>query len=325
MNTATKLGVYVLGLTAVFAGAAAVGGFAGPGGGTTAAAGARQGGHQGMETEHPANAHPASETMPAGLQISQGGYTLVPETTTVPPGTRINLRFAITGSDGKAVTRFAPLHGKRLHFIVARRDLSGFQHLHPSAYSQARHPKSQPAGDARHGGLVNEPTEAGGGVWSVPLTLPSAGTYRAFTDIRPEGAKEQLTLGMDLFAPGDDRSQALPAPSRTTRVGDYAVTLTGGLVPGQAGRLTLSVTKNGRPVTDLQPYLKAYGHLVVLRHGDLAYLHVHPEGEPGDGKTRPGPDITFLAEAPSAGSYRLYLDFQHQGTVRTAEFTVTAH
>ncbi len=56
--------------------------------------------------------------------------------------------------------------------------------------------------------------------------------------------------------------------------------------------------------------------------GDLAYLHVHPDGEPGDGATKPGPAITFFAEVPSAGSYRLYLDFKHGGVVRTAEFTV---
>jgi copper chaperone CopZ len=74
-------------------------------------------------------------------------------------------------------------------------------------------------------------------------------------------------------------------------------------------------------VTDLEPYLAAYGHLVALRAGDLAYLHVHPAGEPGDGKTPAGPDITFYATAPSTGDYRLFLDFQHDGVVRTAEFT----
>ena len=63
---------------------------------------------------------------------------------------------------------------------------------------------------------------------------------------------------------------------------------------------------------------------MALRQGDLAYLHVHPEGEPGDGKTKPGPGITFFAEAPSPGAYRLYLDFKHDGEVRTAEFTVYA-
>jgi hypothetical protein len=88
--------------------------------------------------------------------------------------------------------------------------------------------------------------------------------------------------------------------------------------------LALTVTKDGVPVTDLDRYLAAYGHLVALRAGDLAYLHVHPAGEPGDGTTSAGPSITFYADVPTAGDYRLYLDFQHRGAVRTAGFTVHA-
>jgi hypothetical protein len=86
--------------------------------------------------------------------------------------------------------------------------------------------------------------------------------------------------------------------------------------------VTLTVNRDGVPVTDLQPYLAAYGHLVALREGDLAYLHVHPDGSPGDGVTPAGPQIEFVAEVPTAGGYRLFLDFQHGGVVRTAEFTV---
>jgi hypothetical protein len=104
-------------------------------------------------------------------------------------------------------------------------------------------------------------------------------------------------------------------------VDGYEVQLIGDLVAGQASPLTLTVRKDGQPVTDLQPYLAAYGHLVALRDGDLAYLHVHPEGAPGDGRTAAGPEIDFVAEVPSAGTYRLFLDFQHDGVVRTAEFT----
>jgi len=37
-----------------------------------------------------------------------------------------------------------------------------------------------------------------------------------------------------------------------------------------------------------------------------------------------GPTIEFAASVPSAGTYRLYLDFLHDGVVRTAEFTATA-
>jgi hypothetical protein len=130
-----------------------------------------------------------------------------------------------------------------------------------------------------------------------------------------------MTLGVDLAVPGDFRPVSHP-PSRVATVDGYQVRLDGELLAGQNSTVTLTVSRDGRPVTDLQPYLGAYGHLVALRGGDLAYLHVHPDGEPGDGETASGPTVSFHAEVPSAGSYRLFFDFQHQGRVRTAEFTV---
>ncbi|OLT13896.1 hypothetical protein BJF79_19635 [Actinomadura sp. CNU-125] len=290
MNTASKLGAYALGLAAVFGGAVGVGDIAGPAVATVQAEKAHGGGHGTADTKEP--------VVPGGLQVSQGGYTLVPEATVVEPGEETDFRFTVNGPDGKPVTRYQPLHGKELHLIVARRDLSGFQHLHP--------------------------TQAGGGVWTIPLTLPDAGTYRFFTDVQPEGAKEQLTLGTDVTAPGDFRPLALPKSEPVATVDGYEVELNGTLTPGTTSKLVLTVRKDGKPVTDLEPYLEAYGHLVALRDRDLAYLHVHPDGEPGDGKTRPGPEITFYAEVPSSGAYRLYLDFQHDGEVRTAEFTARA-
>jgi hypothetical protein len=155
----------------------------------------------------------------------------------------------------------------------------------------------------------------------VPLTVATAGQYRMFADFRPADRDEALTLGADVPAPGRYAPAALPAVSRTATVDGYTVELTGELTPGTASRLVLRVSRDGRPVTDLQPYLGAYGHLVTLRAGDLAYLHTHPDGVPGDGRTPAGPEVVFYVEVPSAGAYRLYLDFQHGGVVRTAEFT----
>ncbi|QFG23044.1 hypothetical protein [Actinomadura sp. WMMB 499] len=292
MNTATKLGAYALGLAAVFGGALGAGNVTGPVGTATETGShghAEEGGHGG----HAA----AGSGLPGGLQVSEDGYTLAPRRTTVEAGERTDFSFTINGPDGRPVTGFEPLHGERLHLIIARRDLSGFQHLHPTF---------------------------AGGVWTVPLTLPEAGVYRFFTDFKPAGAERQYTLGTDITAPGELAPVPLPEPERVARVDGYEVRLAGRLVPGESSELTLSVRRDGEPVTDLQPYLEAYGHLVALRAGDLAYLHVHPDGAPGDGKTAPGPEITFFAQAPSAGAYRLYLDFKHGGEVRTAEFTVHA-
>ena len=93
---------------------------------------------------------------------------------------------------------------------------------------------------------------------------------------------------------------------------------------GSPTELTVTVTKDGKPVTTLQPYLGAFGHLVALRDGDLAYLHVHPEGdEPKPGQNG-GPQVKFATDVPTAGRYLLYLDFQVDGQVHTAEFVVDA-
>ncbi|MGW0843856.1 hypothetical protein ACWD26_27685 [Streptomyces sp. NPDC002787] len=238
------------------------------------------------------------ESAPAGgLQISEGGYTLDLRTPTVTAGQRTDLRFVIRDEDGRAVTAYQREHDKELHLILASRDLVTYRHLHP--------------------------TRAADGTWSTPVDLPDAGGYRVFADFTPAGENaENLTLGADLAASGTYKPEKLPAPSDTAEVNGYEVALDGGLRPGAAGELKLKVSRDGRPVTDLQPYLGAYGHLVALRSGDLAYLHVHPNGEPGDGRTAPGPDISFTATAPTDGTYRLFLDFKHEGKVHTAAFTV---
>ncbi|MFI2508326.1 hypothetical protein [Streptomyces sp. NPDC018972] len=244
--------------------------------------------------------HTGHEAPPAGgLQISEGGYTLELKTPRVTAGHRTELRFTVRDDRGRAVTEYRREHDKELHLIVASRDLLTYRHLHPA--------------------------RAADGTWTTPVDLPRAGGYRVFADFTParKGA-ENLTLGADLAASGPYRPQELPPATGTARVDGYEVELTGTLRPGRASELRLSVSRDGEPVTDLQPYLGAYGHLVALRDGDLAYLHVHPGGEPGDGRTEPGPAVSFTATAPSTGSYRLFLDFKHDGVVRTAAFTVHA-
>lgn len=248
------------------------------------------------EGERPAGGHDAPA---GGLQISESGYTLDLKTPRVPAARNTELRFAIRDSTGRQVTAFQREHDKELHLILASQDLTVYRHLHP--------------------------TRAADGTWRTPANLPAAGGYRLFADFTPAAEEaKNLTLGADLAVSGSYRPAPLPAPSATATVDGYIVTLAGPLNPATAGELSLKVTRAGRPVTDLEPYLGAYGHLVALRSGDLAYLHVHPNGEPGDGRTKPGPEVSFTATVPSAGAYRLFLDFKHNGTVRTAAFTVAA-
>jgi hypothetical protein len=291
MNTAIKLGGFGIGLAAVFTAALGLGTL------FPAAAPATPAAHDGGHSSTTPEQNTPSAALSAGLQISQDGYRLTPLSGSLSTGTPQPFRFQITGPDSKPVTAYTTSHDKDLHLIVVRRDLSGFQHVHPELGTD--------------------------GTWTIPLAVPSAGQYRVFADFQPAG-HDGLTLGADVPAPGDYQPAPLPAAARTTTVDGYTITLTGDLTPGASSKLTLAVSKDGKPVTDLQPYLGAYGHLVALRDGDLAYLHVHPDGGPGDGRTAAGPDVVFHAEVPSDGAYRLYLDFQHDGKVRTAEFTAVA-
>lgn len=310
MKTSLKLTAFIVGLTAVLAVSFGVGnavGPVGPGGGNAA----RPDGHDEQQgaghgaTEEDAGAGHVQETgghgeqagsLPGGLLISEDGYTLEMDPTILGAGHGA-VTFRVTGPDGEPVTDYRPTHDKDLHFIAVRRDLSGFQHVHPT---------------------IDE-----SGTWSTSLDL-TPGAWRFFADFQPAEHDETLTLGVDAAVAGPHDPQPLPPASRTAQVDDYTVTLEGHLTAGEPTELRLTVSRDGEAVTDLQPYLAAYGHLVALRAGDLAYLHVHPDGEPGDGSTQAGPGITFHATAPTAGTYRLFLDFKHDDVVRTAEFTVQA-
>ncbi|MFG2875412.1 hypothetical protein ACGFYU_10450 [Streptomyces sp. NPDC048337] len=294
MNTGIKITAFAAALAATFGTAYGVGKGVGP---TGAPAKPEHAGHAAQAPARPGadaghGEHEAADRGPAagGFQVSEDGYTLALDTPRIAAG-QGELRFSIKDAQGRNVTAYKTEHGKELHFIVASRDLTVYRHLHP--------------------------VRAADGTWSTPVDLPAAGGYKAFADFAPaaEGAKG-VTLGADLSVPGAYAPNPLPPAARTAEVDGYRVALGGTLDPGEAGELRLTVSKDGKPVTNLEPYLGAYGHLVALRDGDLAYLHVHPN-EGG-----PGPDVSFTATAPSAGSYRLFLDFQHEGTVRTAAFTV---
>ncbi len=219
-----------------------------------------------------------------GLAVSEGGLTLQLDRTTARPGSRFALAFRIAGRDGRTVRGFDVEHTKRMHLIVVRRDLTGFQHLHP--------------------------TQSADGTWTTPVTLPDSGAYRVFADFAVNGKAH--TLAADLQLDGAVRSRPLAPPATTAEVDGMRVTLTERPAKAAAeSSLAFTVTRGGRPVA-VQDYLGAKGHLVALREGDLAYLHVHPDEQ----------RLKFMATFPTAGTYRLFLQFRVAGRVHTAEFTL---
>ncbi|MEP6661634.1 MAG: hypothetical protein ABJD24_17095 [Acidimicrobiales bacterium] len=235
-----------------------------------------------------------------GTKAEAGGYVLRLGNTSLTAGVQWQLVFQISGPGGTTPEGFAIEQTKPLHLIVVRSDLTGYQHLHP--------------------------TEAPDGMWSVPVTFPNGGTWRAIADFTPiaGGANQARTvLGDNVNVAGEGTDQALPGPSKTADVDGYAVTMTGDLGAGEELPLTFSITKAGQPVDTLEPYLGAFGHLVALRRDDLAYTHLHPSAEALPGSMA-GPTVDFVASVPSMATYRLFLQFQVDGKVHTAEFTASA-
>jgi hypothetical protein len=221
-----------------------------------------------------------------GLASSTAGFGIVPSTDVVAAGRTARYEFSIVAS-GQTVTEFDIEHTKRMHLIAIRRDFVGFVHDHPAM-------------DAS-------------GTWSTSLKLDEPGTYRVFADFVVDGDKH--TIGTDLFVPGEFDPRALPRPNVRADAGDgYEVELHGEPVAGEESELTFTVRRSGSVVDDLPDHLGAKGHLVALRVGDLAYLHVHADED----------RLAFEADFPTAGAYRLFLQFEHGGQVRTASFTIEA-
>jgi hypothetical protein len=240
---------------------------------------------------------PMIEAVPGsdGRRSELAGLRLSSLNATFTAGGSATWRFRIVGCDGEPVRTFEPEQGKLLHLIVVGTDFTGYQHLHPRLGRD--------------------------GTWSITVRTPKAGRYRAIADFVIDGRKYVLGTTLTAAPSGAGtrtRPAPLPAPSLTARTGGYEVELQRPAVleAGSEAQLTFRVTRGGRPVTDLEPYLGAYGHLVALHAPDLAYSHVHPDGE-----DRSAGAMTFDTELDEPGAYRLFMQFKVGGRVRTVAFT----
>jgi hypothetical protein len=235
-----------------------------------------------------------------GLTATASGFHLAPAATVLPAGRPTALRFQILRSDGRPVTAFEPDQTELMHLYLIRSDLSGFQHVHPSM--------------------------AGDGTWSAQLASVQPGSYRAYTSFTAKqdtGGELPLVLSQPLTVPGTAVPTPLPAPAASTQVDGYALTVGGRPMAGMDSALSVNITREGRPVTDLQPYLDTYAHLTAFHAADLAFAHLHPQGTvSGD---HGGPRLSFEALLPKPGDWRLFIQFQTGGRLHTAAITLSVH
>jgi hypothetical protein len=232
-----------------------------------------------------------------GLSDDKDGYRLTSRDATVPAGEQAAYRFAVNGPDGKPVTGFAVDQTKRMHFYAIRSDLTGFQHIHP--------------------------VMAADGTWTADLASLAPGSWRMFASFTPDtgtGKGKDFVLSRTVTVPGTTTKAPLPAAAGSTEADGYTVTVKGEPMAGMAHPLTVTVSKDGEPVTDLQPYLDTYAHLTAFHEGDAAFAHLHPTTEVNS--EHGGPDLSFHAELPTSGNWRLFLQFQTGGRLHTAALTL---
>jgi hypothetical protein len=212
--------------------------------------------------------------------------------------------FKIIDDQGNTLKDFQMEHEKLLHLIVVRKDLNEFQHVHPTL-------------------------DATTGIFTLSdLTFPSSGAYRIFADFTPisaqmdaSGQPMNVVSSEDMAVAGAYSPQPLGTTETTKTFDGYMVTLTTDPKAPLSGTVMLmfAISKNGKPVADLQDYLGALGHSVILKEKTLDYIHTHAIETPS---SKQNGTITFHVEFPSAGNYKVFMQFQDQGKVTTTNFVV---
>jgi hypothetical protein len=248
------------------------------------------------------------------------------EPAVIKPGQKATLHFGIFHpGTGQLVQKFESVHERQYHLFVISQDMQYFQHLHP--------------------------TQQPDGTWSIEVTLPKAGYYKILSDFLPGGgsvqflARSLVTAGYDGDLVGDG-ARLVPDAELTKTVDDVTATLAYDpqrFIAGLYGHLNfhLTDTATGRPISDLQTYLGAFGHTLIMSEDMVDYVHSHPldivaAGDddsppqfvipPGADleKLRGGPDVTFDGLVPRPGRYRAWTQFRRNDKVYTFAFTFEA-
>lgn len=245
--------------------------------------------HQGHSMEH--TSHEAKTKI-----TTQAKLTAPPN---LAPNQPVNLVINVQDTVGKSIDKFDTFQEKLMHLIIVRDDLATYDHIHP--------------------------TYKGNGRFEVSANFASPGNYSLFSDYKPSGQQETVSL-MQVKIPG-----SIPLPKNLEKfekikvLSNTKVNLNVAAKDIQAGKeVTLNFdikdAANNQAVKDLQPYLGERGHLVILKSSSPLtvsdYIHAHAVKNSADGQ------IEFITSFPQPGTYKLWMQFQRNGKVDTADFWV---
>lgn len=235
---------------------------------------------------HGAEQKPVSDNLKASFAFTSGSAKANEET---------EITVQITNKDGSPVNDFEVNHEKLLHLIIVNHDLSYFAHIHPDF--------------------------KGDGKFTINNAFPAGGKYKMFADFKPVGGSTTtLSEWMDVEGKEGEHAAVTPDSNLVKEVNDKEIELA--LTSTKAKEdvtLTFDIrdAKTKQGINNLEPYLGAVGHVVILSEDAGQYLHVHPLDEKAT-----GPKAQFATSFPQSGTYKIWGQFQHRGEVITAPFVV---
>lgn len=211
------------------------------------------------------------------------------------PSEEGEIQITIQDHSGKPVPDFEINHEKKMHLLVVKEDLSYFAHVHPDY--------------------------KGNGHFSVKTKFPENGKYKLIADFIPKG-ESQVTQTSWVTVGGPTSKQPIQEDKTLTKNVDgkeISLSFDKELKANQKMILTFDLkdAATKQPITNLQQYLGAAGHVVILSEDTNDYLHVHPVDE----KSK-GPKAQFTTTFPRAGIYKIWGEFQHDGKIITVSYVV---
>lgn len=258
---------------------------------------------------------PFAGALPRSMSVQVGQWALhgarpqiISKLTSVSSteGTALDI-VQLSRSSGALITNYELGQTRYMHLIVVRADFREFMHLHP---------------------LLS------GGHFKTPVALSAGHRYYAFADSVPSGIGQAVfRFTLQAGWPPTMQKTKVAASLPTVAAGPYVVRLARTIVPaGRPFTLSASITRNGRFASDLQPYLGAAAHVVLIDTSDLTYLHVHPMTT-GHGMTT---HMAVDARAPimprmqleiptlARDAYKMWVQFRGAGSLYVAPFTLVA-
>ncbi len=260
---------------------------------------------------------PIPPPRPGEYRLEVGIVTTI--TSHARPGTPprfSGLQLRVADPDGKPVTRFVTVHEHPLHLFVISRDLTYFRHVHPEE--------------------LGTTTGVFDGLFDIDLRDLAdmrPGPYMAIADVLPYGGTTQMLhrafvtphyTGRVFVAP----PALAPGPAEAV-VDGMRVRIEAALAARETGSIRFTVTDaaTGAPIQDLEPFLGAPAHLLIVNPDLTQSIHAHPEPlarrSPGEGGTAAGATVAFEPLMPAPGPYKLWVQFQRRGKVSTASFVVS--